>query len=86
MIVECLNSKVIDSANPSPCSVSEEGPLKNAFCPYYGNCIDWALEERWSQFTCRGCSFQDAEMKIEPSDGEMAGYYRLLSKIFTGKA
>jgi len=72
----------LDIVNPESCPASEEELLKNAFCPYYDRCLDLAVEENWSQFTCQGCGFQDSRIQIKPNAREMVGYYRLLSKIF----
>jgi hypothetical protein len=82
MIAENAAQNILDSLNPEPCSASEEGPYKNALCPYYDQCLDLAVEENWPQFTCEACSFQNSHAQIKPNALEMMGYYSLLSRIF----
>ena len=74
-----------DTGNPEPCLASDEGVLKNALCTHYDQCLDFALAEKWSQFTCQACRFQNARTEINPNAPEMMGYYRLLCKIFARK-
>jgi hypothetical protein len=57
-------------------------PLKNAFCPYYGECLEVAIEADWPQFTCINCRYQDVHLYIAPDRLEMEGHYRLLEKLF----
>jgi hypothetical protein len=82
MIAENAAQNILDSLNPEPCSASEEGPLKNALCPHYEQCLDLAVKENWPQFTCEACSFQNSRTQIRPNALEMKGYYSLLSRIF----
>jgi hypothetical protein len=82
MIDKSINQNVIVIENLGPCKASHKGLSKNALCPYYENCIDWALKENWSQFTCGRCTFQDYRVKFYPDADEIKGFYRLLSRIF----
>jgi hypothetical protein len=68
---------------PEPC-LQEEAPLfKNAFCPYYSECLHRAVKARWQQFTCRNCSWRNIQLAVRPEPREMEGYYRLLGNIFS---
>jgi hypothetical protein len=29
---------------------------RNVFCPYYANCLDYAIEEAWEYWGCCDCS------------------------------
>jgi hypothetical protein len=84
MMYGTLNQENFYTGNTGPCSTFDEALLKNALCPYYDNCLDWALKENWRQFTCKDCDNQDYHIEIYPDAGEMRGYYRLLDRIFTG--
>jgi len=72
-----------ESMNPEPFLVSNQDPLKNAFCPYYEECLGLAIEENWPQFTCRFCACNKLHVEIKPNALEIKGYYRLLNKIFS---
>lgn len=82
MIDNTLNQSVLDIENLGPCKASDKGQSKNVLCPYYGNCIDWALKENWTQFSCQDCSFKNYHRTIYPNADEVKGCYRLLSNIF----
>ena len=69
--------------NPEPILESNQDPLKNAFCPYYEECLDLAIEEKWPQFTCRFCACNKFHLEMKPNAWEIKGYYRLLNKIFS---
>jgi hypothetical protein len=31
---------------------------RNVFCPYYGNCLDYAIEKSWEYWDCCDCGYQ----------------------------
>ncbi len=60
----------------------EVEPLKNPFCPHYGECLDLAVKERWPQFTCYKCEFRNSKEPVIKNSRELEGYYQLLRKVF----
>jgi hypothetical protein len=38
---------------------------KNVFCPYYGNCLDYAVELHWEYWSCLSCQHKQNEIFIE---------------------
>jgi len=38
---------------------------KNVFCPYYGNCLDYAVELHWEYWTCLHCQHNQNETFVE---------------------
>ena len=38
---------------------------KNVFCPYYGNCLDYAVELQWEYWTCLHCQHKQKEIFVE---------------------
>jgi len=38
---------------------------KNVFCPYYGNCLDYAVELHWEYWTCLHCQHKQNETFVE---------------------
>ena len=60
----------------------EVEPLKNPFCPHYGECLDLAIQEKWPQFTCSKCDFKNLQEPVENSFREVEGCYQLLKKVF----
>ncbi|MGD9082537.1 MAG: hypothetical protein PVJ50_06795 [Desulfobacterales bacterium] len=38
---------------------------KNVFCPYYGNCLDYAVELQWQYWTCLHCQHKQKETFVE---------------------
>ena len=69
---------------PQPFHEWQEVPLKNPFCPYYGRCLNLAVEASWPQFTCCECRFQTHQMPLNPDAYEVKAYYNLLARIFVG--
>jgi len=74
-----------DNVNPRPCSTSDGSLLKNALCHRYDQCLSLAVEKKWSQFTCIDCSFKNIQMKMEWSEPEILGCWRLIFKLFMAK-
>lgn len=68
--------------NPEPYLQGDVPLSKNAFCPYYNECLRTAVEAGWHQFTCTNCDWRRVQMPVRPEPCEMDGYYRLLAKIF----
>jgi hypothetical protein len=38
---------------------------KNVFCPYYGNCLDYAVELHWEYWTCLHCEHKQKEIFVQ---------------------
>ncbi len=76
------NHQILYHPEPEICLDEDASPLKNPFCPYYGECLEGAVEAGWPQFTCVNCSYRDLQLHIMPDAIEMEGLYRLLAKIF----
>jgi hypothetical protein len=83
--VENFDQGILDQVNPESCLASDEGLYKNALCPHYDQCLEFAVAENWSQFTCQACRFQNSRIEIEPNAREMTGYCRLVARIFLRK-
>jgi hypothetical protein len=79
---ESLDANILDTANPEPCSASDEQLLKNALCAQYDQCLNMALKRDWPQFTCRACRLRNFQVRMKPGAFEIMGCYRLLSRIF----
>jgi hypothetical protein len=71
--------------NPQPFLERQEAPLKNPFCPYYGECLNFAVKSLWPQFTCSECGFQNLHLHVNPDVYEVKAYYNLLARIFVDK-
>lgn len=46
------------SAGPNP--VRQKGE-RNLYCPYYGECLDHAVDHKWRSWNCTACSFQTVQ-------------------------
>jgi len=76
------NYHTLYNTGPVACLDEEDLLLKNPLCPYYGECLERAVEADWPQFTCVSCRCQDLRLNIMPEANEMEGHYRLLARIF----
>ena len=38
---------------------------KNVFCPYYGNCLDYAVQLHWEYWTCLYCQHKKKKTFVE---------------------
>lgn len=41
------------------------GANRNLFCPHYDDCLDVALLERWTSWTCAECAFFAIRHEVE---------------------
>jgi hypothetical protein len=80
--LENLSDNNLPFMNPKKCPVSVENPFKNALCPFYDKCLEMALRQNWSQFSCQFCNFQNDHVKINVDMQDVIGCYRLLARIF----
>jgi len=76
------NYHTLYDTGPVACLDDENLPLKNAFCPHYGECLERAVDADWPQFTCLYCGCRDLHLAVMPDATEMEGHYRLLARIF----
>ncbi len=50
------------------CNPINENGQRNVFCPYYGECLDYAIKMAWKCWQCTDCPQrmnQDARPEIE---------------------
>ena len=43
--------------NPKCNPIHKKGD-RNVFCPYYGNCLNYAIEKSWGYWDCCDCVYQ----------------------------
>lgn len=79
------NYHTLYGAGPVACLNEEDFLFKNPLCPYYGECLERAVDAGWPQFTCLYCSCRDLHLALMPGAKEMEGHYRLLARIFATK-
>jgi len=58
---------------------------RNVFCPYYGGCLDYAIEKSWTYWDCG--EYQDrltqgARLETPLTVGDSIAYYDLPLEIY----
>ena len=63
--------------------VHEEGN-RNVLCPYYGDCLDYAIEKSWVYWDCGDCQHrlsEGARLETPLTVGDSIPYYDLPLEI-----
>lgn len=45
---------------PTPNPIHKSGD-RNFFCPHYGDCLDHAVDHRWSSWHCCECAYESCQ-------------------------
>lgn len=70
--------------NPKCNPVRERGN-RNVHCPYYGDCLDYAIENSWAYWGCGHCQYrssQAARPEIRLTAADSVVYYDLPLEIY----
>jgi len=70
--------------NPKCNPVRRKGN-RNVFCPYYGDCLDSAIEKSWAYWDCADCQHsltQGAGVEAQLTVGHSIAYYDLPLEIY----
>ncbi|MBW1784057.1 MAG: hypothetical protein JRL30_25375 [Deltaproteobacteria bacterium] len=49
------------------CPVPRRGE-RNIFCPYYGDCLDYAVQIQWHAFNCSRCPYKSVMQSFHEYD------------------
>ena len=69
--------------NPTCNPIPRQG-VRNLFCPYYSECLDYVIEMSWDDWDCGDCHnrlIQEDKPEISLADSASIAYYELLSDI-----
>ena len=70
--------------NPKCNPVYKKGN-RNVLCPYYIDCLDYAIEKSWAYWGCADCQHrltQEAGAEARLMVGDSIAYYDLPSEIY----
>jgi hypothetical protein len=86
--IKIYNSKKVDqerqTMNPKCNPVHKKGN-RNVLCPYYIDCLDYAIEKSWAYWGCADCQHrltQGAGAEIQLTVGDSIAYYDLPLEIY----
>jgi hypothetical protein len=68
----------------SGCNPRQRKGERNVFCPYYGECLDYAITRAWESWNCSGCKHrtdQEAEPEFQQDGNDAVAYYEVITKI-----
>ena len=63
------------------CNPVQNNGDRNLFCPYYGDCLDYAITELWNDWDCGECQHkmrQDGRQVVQFSNNYTIPYYELM--------
>lgn len=44
---------------------------RNIYCPYYGGCLDYAVDHSWESWNCSVCGYKMAKRSLRERDYEI---------------
>ncbi len=57
---------------------------RNVFCPFYNECLDYAVKQSWEDWSCHECSHQfneEGKPELQLTVAYSIPYYELISRF-----